>query len=144
MDEAPIRELIRALLFPQEDRADLLVERYGNRAVRAAAAGTFMVAAERHFGSSARVSEISDYVAQVRRRYAHSSEVDPLLAEALIRSVLGEEQLAEGVPRDEAVATELFLAGAMLEDERLSDPELEGFLSEVADLVVEGLADSQA
>ncbi|MGH3660863.1 MAG: hypothetical protein ACRDTQ_03260 [Micromonosporaceae bacterium] len=95
----------------------------------------FALTVDRRFTPGYDVRQISEFVAEVRGQLSKEDDVDPLAAEGLIRSVLGETELAEGIPADIAMHAQIVLALKMIEAEGLSDLDLERFLDEAETLV---------
>ncbi|MEU1589520.1 hypothetical protein [Micromonospora sp. NPDC005710] len=106
-------------------------------ALRGLLAGALLVAVRRRFIAGQDRAPVIRFVASARERYdATGSDVDPVLAEALVWEALGERP---PVPHDMAaiVARTVLLLG-LLEDEGLTDRELDEILVAAADNTTHG------
>jgi hypothetical protein len=77
-------------------------------------AAAFVLAALEHFGDAPDLADIRDFVVDVKRRNDPGNEIPQLVAEGLIRSVLGERHLRHELPHDLIVPLQTLLASAML------------------------------
>jgi len=139
MGDSSIGQLIRDLLARRGEEAERVTRDIGGREALAAMAAMFTIAVERQFGDAADPAAVSRFVSDVRARYPNGYQVDQVLAEALVRAALGEEELLEGLDMNSAGAVETFLATAIIDSKRYSNAELEDFIHEAEDFALQGL-----
>ena len=122
---------LRALLVDDMDTHHALYARLGAAKVgyTALVTAAFCEAAERRFGARHDAADVIEFVADVRSRSDRlASEIDPLIAERVLRAVFGDGSL--GDLSDAAVAgTQIVLLGALVADEHFDDAGLDGFLA---------------
>src|SRR5262245_48098872 len=140
MPDSHLGELIRSLVSLNDDDPTTLAQRFGARSIRAASAAAFSLAVERQFGATASPLAVAEFVAEIRGRYPNGSMVDPILAEALIRSALGESGLLDSSSTDNVISTEIFFAWAILDSISLSSAELDQFIAEATQCADEALS----
>ena len=89
--------------------------------------GAFLLAVRRRFSSGQDHASVIRFVASVRERYdLNGHDIDPGIAEALVRAALGDR---EPVPTTaSAVTAQTLLVLGLLEDEGMPQPELADFL----------------
>jgi hypothetical protein len=124
---------LRALLSDDMDRYELLFSQLDRTHARsgytALVAGGFCEAAERRFGTVFQLADVITFVSQVRARSDRlAREVDPDIAERVIRAALG-----DGSVRDLSDAAlggaQLVLLAGLIADEQLDDAGLDAFLT---------------
>ncbi|MFE0593980.1 hypothetical protein [Micromonospora echinospora] len=126
-----VRTALRSLVHGQVDRHDRRVRGFAEPEWRRYAdllAGALLLAARRRFAPGADRAAVIRFVASARERYDVTGlDVDPTVAEALIRAVLGE---CPAPPDDAATltATTLLLLG-LLEDEGMTPADLDDLLT---------------
>jgi len=130
-------DLFRAAVREDSETVDRLSEEIGQdnwSAVAGRIAAVFGLAVHRKFGSESDVRAITEFVADTRADIDEGEDIRPLEAEALIRAALGETELAEGIPPDVAVPTQVVLAIKILRDEHLSGKDVNELLGEAESL----------
>lgn len=128
-------EFLTAMITHGAEEPTGLVQRLGDDRVFALIAAASMVAVTRKFSSSTPVSEMQIYVADLKQRFRdNTSEIKPAMVEAVIRSAFGEEQLLEGLNRDDIISTMFMLTYAIMSYENLQDEELDQYVNEVIQL----------
>lgn len=125
---------LRAYLALEADRAERLnkelvesgrVDGYGELVYAA-----FVVAARRRFSSAWTVSDIVRFVSTVRKQLLDDQiEIDPKVAETLIRRAMGDNVAGE-LDQEAKARTQLFLLSTMIIDEDLDDIQLDKFMSQ--------------
>lgn len=113
-------------LFGQLDAS----ARTGYRRIVSAA---FCVAAERRFPPGAAASDVIEFVGDVRSRTDRAAEIDPLVAERVIRAVLSDENIDDIDPRT-SWETQVLLLASMTADAQYNAAGLDEFLSEARKL----------
>ena len=110
------------VLYSQLDRAEA---RTGYTAL---VAGAFCEAVERRFPQGHQPADVITFVGDVRSRSERlARELDPQVAERIIRAVLGEGSISD--LSDATVAgTQIVLLAALIADEQLDDAGLDTFL----------------
>lgn len=97
----------------------------------------FFVAIERRFRPGQDVATIIRFVAEAREQFDETgSDIDPVAAETLIRSVLGDQD-ASSLDGKTVGAIETVLLHKLLTDEDLTGEQLDAFLSETSHLLKE-------
>jgi len=122
----------RALLRDDMDQHKVLYAQLDREMVRtgysALVTGAFCQAVERRFARDDR-AEVIRFVGDVRSRSeALAKELDPQVAERVIRVVLGDGSIAD-VDDVTAVGTQLVLLTAIVADEQLDEAALDAFLA---------------
>ncbi|MFE9101949.1 hypothetical protein [Actinomadura geliboluensis] len=104
-------------------------------------AAAFFLATNRRFrksGTPVDRSQIINFVASLRERTAEAAEkVDPHVAERLLLAVLGEGTIAD-IEDNTVYTTELFLLAGLTADAKMSDAELEAFITKARAMADEG------
>jgi hypothetical protein len=109
-------------LFAQLDRAE------AKDGYTALVAGAFCEAVEQRFTGDNPAADVIGFVGDVRSRSERlAAEVDPVIAERIIRAVLGDGSV-EDVSDTALVGTEVLLLVGLIADEQLDDVGLEAFL----------------
>ncbi|WP_416903214.1 hypothetical protein [Micromonospora echinospora] len=127
-----VRTALRSLVHGRVDRHDRRVRGFAEsewRRYEDLLAGALLVAARRRFAPGADQAAVIRFVASARERYDVTGlDVDPTVAEALIRAALGE---CPAPPDDAATLTArtLLLLG-LLEDEGMTTAELDDLLTD--------------
>lgn len=91
--------------------------------------GGFITAVERRFSSRTPSSEIIEFVGDVRSRLDDPDELDPIIAERVIRSVFNDDNLDDVDGKIEA-GHQFVLLAALVGDQQLDDAELDKFLAD--------------
>jgi len=139
MSPENIDALIRSVLSRQPDVYQQVTHQIGGRSARAAIAAMFTLAVERQFDDDASASEIAEFVSKIRSAYPHGHKVDPILAESLIRSALGDDSALQGLDMADALATEMFISTAVIDGLNLGEQQLSSFINEASEFAAEGL-----
>lgn len=104
-------------------------------------AAAFFLATNRRFrksGTPVDRSQIISFVASLRERTAEAAEkVDPHVAERLLLAVLGEGTIAD-IEDNTVYTTELFLLAGLTADAKMSDAELDAFITKARAMADEG------
>ncbi|MGH3748508.1 MAG: hypothetical protein ACRDT8_14060 [Micromonosporaceae bacterium] len=96
----------------------------------------FWLAVDRRFDPDAD-QEITEYVTTVCREHP---EAEPRVAEALIKAALGEEQLVAALDPEATLPVQMVLLHRLIADRKLTDDQLEEFLSETVRLAEHNLS----
>jgi hypothetical protein len=130
--------LVLALLTGDEERIGEVEKSAGDLPASGVIGASFVVATRRTFPITADVRGITAYVKAVAARAkAHDQPIGRREAEAAIRAALGEPDLVQGMDPEDLLETQVVLLQLMVEDLRLSGPDL-------VDLVREGEALAQS
>jgi len=129
---------LRALLANDPERHDRLFAQLDRGAAMdgytALVTGAFCEAVDRRFSEDAPAADVIDFVADVRSRSERlTREVDPVVAERVIRVVLSEGSLADLSP-EVVVGAQIVLLTALIADEHLDDAGLDAFLAKARKL----------
>lgn len=90
----------------------------------------FVKAVNRRFGAQYTLTDIVEYVAEVRTRIRNPDRgIDPNVAERLMRKALGEGTV-RGIDKKAIIHTEGVLLAALIMDEQLDGAALDAFLAE--------------
>lgn len=89
----------------------------------------FVTAVRRRFGDKTRASNIIEFVGDVRSRLDDPDELDPTIAERLIRNVYRDER-TEDIDGKTEVGHEAIMLAAMVSDLDLDDAGLDEFMTE--------------
>jgi len=98
---------------------------------------SFATAMEIMFGSDVTTEDVRNFIARIRGPWVKPEALNPVLAERIILSGLGEEGLLDGVPRADIVSSQNLIAGAVLRERGIGGAQLEEFLDEVVELMNE-------
>lgn len=97
----------------------------------ALAAAGFFEAVDRRFAKDGTVGNVIDFVGDVRSRSERlGDEIDPSIAERLIRHALGDGSIAD-IDDETLGSTQMLLLAALIFDEQLDDAGLDEFMAEV-------------
>ena len=122
---------LRALLVGQHDEHERLLEPYAqtqHAGYVLLIIGAFREAAKRHFGEEPLQSEVIRYVGQVRGR-SNVDDLNPVTAEKLLRSALGDTAAAMDVAPEAAAVAQLDLLIELVKDLAYDDTQLTEFLA---------------
>ncbi|MFG2015896.1 hypothetical protein [Actinomadura geliboluensis] len=104
-------------------------------------AAAFFLATNRRFrksGTPVDRSQIISFVASLRERTSEAAEkVDPHVAERLLLAVLGEGTIAD-IEDNTVYTTELYLLAGLTADAKMSDAELDAFITKARAMADEG------
>jgi hypothetical protein len=136
---------LRAQLSGDSSEHQRLVREFSNQddkvAYSALEHAAFLEAVRRRFARHSQVSDVIEYVADVRSRTEEIADaVDPRAGEQLILEALG-KGTADGIDSKTAPVTLLFLLTALIADEGLDSTELDQFIAtarETADYLLNG------
>jgi hypothetical protein len=103
---------------------DPVAARTGYSALVSAA---FTIAATTRFPEGTPVAEVIEYVGDVRSRTEGSAQMDPLIAERLLRAIVSDERVGDIDSRTN-FETQLLLLGALIADARPDESELDRFM----------------
>ncbi|GLY81611.1 hypothetical protein [Actinoallomurus iriomotensis] len=107
-------------------RLDRNAARTGYMALLAAA---FFEAVDRRFAQSGTAADVIEFVGALRARLDEDAdEVDPVVAERLIRDALGDGSI-DDLDEDTIISTKVLLLTALISDEKLGDAELDEFMA---------------
>lgn len=124
-----LRKLIRHLLTPGVGIDADAIKEMGVVTARAAMTGAFLAAAGRRFRQRPTRSEIRAVIATVRTHYIKDGNPPPMLAEALIRAaVLDDDAVLEGMSREDLNRGQLWLAYGLVHDAGLTGAAYESYL----------------
>jgi hypothetical protein len=91
-------------------------------------AGAFFEAVDRHFAQKGTDADVVEFVASVRMRSERlAQELDPQIAERLIRHSLGRGSIAD-VDDEVVVQTQIVLLAGLIADEDFSTADLDKFM----------------
>ena len=108
------------------------------RAYLALVTAAFVEAVEHRFTAQTPVSEVIDYVANVRSRSDGVSEnLDPTAAERMIRVVFHDDVDAKGYDSKTTLGVKMLIASAIMSDEDFDSAELEAFMDRSRELATE-------
>ena len=94
----------------------------------------FALGVERQFAEDASHDAIKAFVTEAQQNFAQApTPVRPLTAEAVIRGILGEEELLDEVPREAQHATRMMLTYKMVQALELTPEEVGKLLDEAED-----------
>lgn len=92
-------------------------------------AGAFFEAVDRRFAQKKSDSDVVDFVGSVRARSERlADELDPQIAERLIRHSLGQGSIAD-VDDETVVQTQIVLLSGLVADEQLNNAKLDDFMT---------------
>jgi hypothetical protein len=100
-------------------------------------AAAFFEAVDRRFTKSGSGAEVIEFVGSVRVRFDQGGdEIDPQVAETLIRAALGDDSGAE-IDDDSVISTQITLLTALVLDENFDNAGLDEFMEEARRLADE-------
>lgn len=127
---------LRWLLAPN-DAPKVDATALGVETVTSAAICAFAVALERMFGEDATPDKIREFVKRVRENWVAPEGLNPILAERIILSAFGEEDLIRDVPTAEVHRVENMIAYGVVREKNIVGDDFEEFIHEVLDLMNE-------
>lgn len=132
--EVEYKEVLRALLLGDNDRADQLKARMGDSQYEGASeliSAAFCVAVEQRFKDDSSPEAVRVFMDEARQNFANASPpLKPLVAEALIRGVLGEEHLLDEVDPDDYVGTQMPIARKIIAESPILQTRIDDLLSD--------------
>lgn len=99
----------------------------------------FGLAVHRRFQPNGDLHDVKKFVAETRSRYQDGKDLPALAMEGLIRAALGEADLMDEIDPEVAFTAQILILGTLLEDENLTDAQLEQFIQEVETAVAQYL-----
>ncbi|MFC6017045.1 hypothetical protein ACFP2T_12620 [Plantactinospora solaniradicis] len=128
-----LSDLIRAMARSDWDTADRLLDQLGQSGWGGGSqviGAAFALAVDRRFRGK-NLEDIARFVADTRARYQDGSDLPALAMEGMIRAVLGEVHLVDDIAPDVAFSAQIAVLGTLLQDEDLTDEQLEQFIRTV-------------
>jgi len=136
---AQYKELLRALFKGHTDQARELADQMGDGPFTGTGPllmAVFGLAVDRRFKNDQSHAAVMTFVQEVSDAFsAAQTPFNPLHAELLVRSALGEDELFQQVPGDQASALMAPLADKIIGDLHMSDEEIDAFLDEAESLL---------
>ena len=109
--EVRYRDVLRALLLGEREKADELKSRMSDSEYRTSdnlISATFCGAVEQRFKDDPSPAAVRAFMDEARQNFANAQPpLKPLVAEALIRGVLGEEHLLDELDPDDFTPTQM-------------------------------------
>lgn len=96
-------------------------------------AAAFFKAAYRRFGKNPSPEQVVAFVGDLRSRSDELADIDPVAAERIIRSALGDGEVSD-IDSKTRVAVESVVLARLVADERFDSAELDKFMSEARKL----------
>lgn len=127
---------LRAQLSRQYDEHQRLFGQLDSAAhpgYRRLVSAAFCVAAERRFPAGSTASDVIQFVGDARSRTDRMTEIDPSIAERVIRAVISDEDI-DDIDARTSWETQMVLLAAMTFDARYDAAGLDEFLSEARKL----------
>ena len=135
-----LSDLIRALARRDWGTADQLIielDRAGWAGGLQVIGAAFAIAVSRRFGPDDTAADIARFVAETRSEFADNTDLPALEMEGLIRAALGEHHLVDNIKPDVALGAETLILGKLLQDEHLTEAQLEEFIADVEQTAAE-------
>lgn len=136
---ARYKELLRSLFKGDAEEAQRIADELGDASWEGTGQlvmAVFGVAVDRRFKEDSSHAAVMGFVGELSETYSSAEVVfNPLYAELLLRSALGEDQLFQQVPGDEATALMVSMADKIVVDLGLSDDEIDELLDEAEALI---------
>ncbi|MEV4755332.1 hypothetical protein AB0J86_09495 [Micromonospora sp. NPDC049559] len=129
-----LSDLIRAMARRDWGTVDRLVDAWekagwtgGVQMIGAA----FAILVNRRFSAGHTPTDVARFVTETRAQFPGADELPTLEMEGLVRAALGEPDLAESINLENALQIQIVVLGKLLQDEELTEPQLEEFIGEV-------------
>ena len=132
------KALLRAMFTDDDATARAKAEELGDVPYRDAGllvAAAFAIAMERRFADETSHEAVKSFVAEAQQNFDQAAgSVKPLMAEALVRAALGEPELMEEIPREDAVQPQILLTYKVLVEEEATPADVDRLLDEAEEL----------
>lgn len=136
---AQYKELLRALFKDDTQAAQRIAAEHGDSSWEGTGSllmAVFGTAIDRRFTTDGSHAAIMSFVREAEDAFRSAGQAfNPLYAELLVRAVLGEDELIQQVPRDDATALMMPLADKAVSDLKLSDAEVDKLLDDAEALI---------
>lgn len=136
--------LLRATVQGDFERAEEMAHALGGSGgldeYGEAVGAAFLLAVRMQFPQRWSAADVIRLVADTRATFDQTGDaIDPKTAELVVRSALGQEELAEGLPDSVVVAAQIAVVSGLAHQGKLGDPD--AFMDEVHKLLDEWAAD---
>lgn len=138
--QTELTALIRALAKRDWEAVDGLLEELRKKEWAGATqviGAAFVLAVHRRFRRGQDLRDISNFVAETRSRYEGGNELPALAMEGLVRAALGEVDLMDEINPDNYLPAQIVILGTILQDENLTDDQLDEFVRDVEEAAAE-------
>ena len=129
------RRLVEAVLDGDGDGVQLLMDDLSDERAHRVLLGAFIVAVQRLFPGEYTPTQVTAYVADLRRRLGSGDQLKPMPTEAMIRAALDEPDLRDGVSPQDAVNAYFAVSHAYSQDHQVRGPERDEFIREVVETI---------
>jgi hypothetical protein len=111
------RQLIELTLDESDDpQLEALIESFGVRTTALIVSAAFAYAVQKRFPSDTTLEALRDYVQWARSRLAPGEEAPQIYVEALVRSVLKDEDVMREVPRNQVLPIQTWMLHVLVND----------------------------
>lgn len=130
---APLRAQLSGKLEEHQRLLAQLDKSAVNDGYRRLVTAAFCIAADRRFPPGSTDADVIQFVSDARSRTERMTEIDPRMAERIIRAAISDENVDDIDPRS-SWQTQILLLAAMTADARYDATGLDNFLSEARTL----------
>ena len=127
-----VRDLVQVTLIndPEDPRVYTSVEALGSKRTAVVVSAAFAFAVLEKWPNGAGLETIRNYVRAARDKVSSENKPKQLVSEALIRSILSEEELAKELPNDEILRGQIWLTYELAHDLYKDDSARNRFVDE--------------
>ena len=127
----PVRDLVFSLALDEVDLSEGAIDVLGAPGAQAVVGAVLGLMITDRFGVTRDVDAIADLVRELRATMPDSTEFKPMIAEAVIRVVLGEADLRRHISDEDFVFAAIDLSRGLLHQQQLTGDALDAFVGRV-------------
>jgi hypothetical protein len=135
-----LSDLIRAMARRDWGTVDRLLDELevsgwhgGNQVIGAA----FAILINQRFEAGHTPTDVAHFVAETRAQFPGAEDLPVMDMEGLVRAALGEPELANHIDPEAALQIQVVILGKLLQDEDLTEAQLEEFIADVEQTAAE-------
>ena len=138
-----LREHIRWMLTLRSGDVDSKMQEISLDESDSAIIAAFTTATVKALGDDPALESIRQLIGEIRGTYVKNENLQPVLAEAVVRSAFGERELLEGVSYLDTMKMQLSITYGIIQHLKLGEADFEAYLDEAAELAKELVVDER-
>ena len=131
----PVRDLVVSLASEDGDLPESAVEALGGPRAQAVIGAVLGLTVTDRFGVSRDVDAIAELVRELRSTVPDATEFKPMIAEAVIRTILGEADLKSKISDEDFIFAAIDVSRGLLRQQDLTGDALERFVARVEEVL---------
>jgi hypothetical protein len=131
----PVRDLVFSLALDEVDLSDRAIDALGAPGAQAVVGAVLGLMVTDRFGVTRDVDAIADLVRELRTAMPDPADFKPMIAEAVIRVILGEADLRRHISDEDFVFAAIDLSRGLLHQQQLTGDALEAFVGRVEEVL---------